>query len=1130
MSVNRLLATVAFATCLMSVALPGQAQAPSPASQAPSSGPVVTVPEPSPPRIAPASEEGERALAGFQLPSGFAGSLFAAEPRLANPVAFYIDSRGRFFVCESFRQNAGVTDNRGHDEAWLDDDLAAQTVADRIAYHRKHLGEKVAEYEAQDDRIRLIEDLDGDGRADRATVFADGFHSLAEGTGAGVLEYQGDVFYTCIPNLWRLRDEDRDGRADQRTALHRGFGVRVAFRGHDLHGLQLGPDGRLYFSIGDRGYHVETAGGTLADPASGAVFRCELDGSDLEVVATGLRNPQELAFDEFGNLFTGDNNSDSGDKARWVYVVPGSDSGWRMEYQYLTDRGPFNREKIWHPFHTGQPAYIVPPVTNLADGPSGLAYYPGSGLSPHFDGRFFLCDFRGGPVNSGIRTFRVKPRGAFFEVVDQEQSFWNILATDVQFGPDGAVYVTDWVNGWNGEGKGRIYRFADQTASRAPIVQQVRQLLATGFAEHSVSSLLDLLSHADQRVRQEAQFELARRQSLQPLSELVTDRTQPQLARLHALWGLHQIARAAPPARLEFAGICTQLLRAADAEIRAQAARLAGELRYGQAAPALIDLLKDESLRVRSFAAASLGSLESPDGLDPLCELLAENADRDPIVRHGGIMGLTGAQPARLLDAALSHESASVRLAAVVALRKQGDAGVAAFLDDPDPLVVVEAARAIHDLPVPEALPTLAARAGRPSEDDAMMHRVLNANFRLGKPVHAGAIAAVAAADGVSDAMRIEALEMLADWSEPSPRDRVLGRWQPLAPRSAETARVALREVLPNVLQSSPAAREKVVDVARQFGFREIVPFLRERLADPELAAPARAAALRALVHFRADDLASLVREAVQHDVPEIRAAARTALVAVSPDDAARELAAAVRSATMIERQAAVAGLSQLEPSRAAVILIDACRDLVAGRIHEDTRLDLVEAARAVDSAELQRLLRRYEAARPATDELAPFADSLVGGDPRRGSRLFYERTDLSCVRCHAIHQQGGKVGPDLGKIGTQKRRYLLEAIVAPNKTIAKGFESATLVDANGKVHVGVVKEESEAQITIARADGRLLTFAQDDLEDRAPAQSPMPADLMKHLSHRELRDLVAFLAAQDGTSNRPAGTAGHEQ
>src|SRR5262249_17734932 len=159
------------------------------------------------------------------------------------------------------------------------------------------------------------------------------------------------------------------------------------------------------------------------------------------------RNPQELAFDDYGNLFSCDNNSDSGDQARWVYLVEGGDSGWRMAYQYLADRGPFNRERIWNPHFAGQAAYIVPPIANVSDGPSGLACYPGVGMAEKYNGTFFLADFRGGAANSGIRNIKVKPKGAGFELVNNDKFWWSILATDVGFGPDCNLYVSDWVEG-----------------------------------------------------------------------------------------------------------------------------------------------------------------------------------------------------------------------------------------------------------------------------------------------------------------------------------------------------------------------------------------------------------------------------------------------------------------------------------------------------------------------------------------------------------------------------------------------------------------------------------------------------------------------------------------------------------
>ena len=438
------------------------------------------------PAIQPASEEGQQAIAGFQVPDGMTVTLFAAEPQLANPVAFGIDEKGRIYVCETFRQQKGVEDNRGHMN-WLEDDLALTSVAERVEMFRKFLGESVVDYTREQDRIRLLTDTNGDGKADRDTVFAAGFNAIEDGTGAGVLAIDGDVYYTCIPKLWKLRDDDGDGIAEVEQVLHDGYGVRVAFRGHDMHGLALGPDGRIYFSIGDRGYNVLTSEGRqFVRPDTGAVFRCERDGSQLEVFAYGLRNPQELAFDDFGNLFTGDNNSDSGDKARWVNVVEGGDTGWRMYYQYLPDRGPWNRERIWYPYRADdetsrvQPANTLPPIAHLGDGPSGLTHYPGVGLPERYAGHFFMADFRGSAGNSGIRSFAVQPKGATFELIDSDWFLKSILATDVDFGYDGKMYVSDWVDGWNGPGKGRIYTFEMPEAAQA---SGVAALFKEGFKQ-----------------------------------------------------------------------------------------------------------------------------------------------------------------------------------------------------------------------------------------------------------------------------------------------------------------------------------------------------------------------------------------------------------------------------------------------------------------------------------------------------------------------------------------------------------------------------------------------------------------------------------------------------------------------
>ena len=207
--------------------------------------------------------------------------------------------------------------------------------------------------------------------------------------------------------------------------------------------------GKLYFSIGDRGFNVESHGKQLDLHERGAVFRCYPDGSEFEVVATGLRNPQKLAFDQYGNLFTADNNADHGDSARWVYILEGGDSGWRGGYQFIKRRtfsGPWHSEKMWHEPHPGQPAFLVPPIKDLGTGPSGIGYYPGTGLPERYKDHFFYCDFIG---NGGIFSFSLKPKGAGFEYVEDKERefFWRNKATDLCFGVDGGVYVCEWVGG-----------------------------------------------------------------------------------------------------------------------------------------------------------------------------------------------------------------------------------------------------------------------------------------------------------------------------------------------------------------------------------------------------------------------------------------------------------------------------------------------------------------------------------------------------------------------------------------------------------------------------------------------------------------------------------------------------------
>ncbi len=1094
------------------------------------------------PHVAETSNEGEQQIASFTVPEGLQLKLWAAEPMVANPVCLTVDEQGRVYVAETFRIKHGVEDDRGHMD-WLDDDMASTTVEGRRAMLRKHLKENIADYTKEHDRIRLLEDRAGSGKADHVNLFADSFHDVVDGIGAGLLARRGDVYFTCIPSLYRLRDTHGTGTADVRQVLSTGYGVRVSFLGHDLHGLIFGPDGKLYFSIGDRGFHVATADGrTIADPDTGGVFRCNPDGSGLELFAYGLRNPQKLAFDEYGNLFTCDNNSDSGDRARWVYIVEGSDNGWRMPYQYLDDRGPFNREKLWYPQFAGQAAYIVPPVAWIADGPSGLVYYPGTGWSDKWRRHFLLCDFRGASGTSGVRSFTLKPKGASFEVTDNSESIWHILATDVAWGPSGDLNITDWVEGWDGCGKGRIYRVVDPAKQNDPQVIEVTRLLAEGMAKRTSDELIKLLGHADMRIRQEAQFALAERattvrtsvsgeqlsrqmaESRQIITSLtaLASKNENQIARIHAIWALGQIGRAHSMA----IDALLPLTRDSDAEIRAQVARVLGDLRYGPALDRLVALMKDPSPRVQHLAAIAVGKLGRKEAIPAAIAMLRENDDKDAVIRHSAVMALVGSNDPAAILAAAKGESPAVKLGIVVALRRLKDSHVADFLSDGDPRVVLEAARAINDVPLDGQMPELAKWIdGVPACDDAtrdpFFRRALNANFRLGELTNAEAVARFSGSKNAPESLRIEALRMLANWANPSPHDRVTNFWRPLGRRPAEIAAHALAPQIAYIVARNDAVRAAGIETAAKLGIKEIAPPLAKLVGETDsfVSPDLRVQALEALNELHDERLYAAVSIAVMDREPVLRTAGVRILASLRPAEAVAHLARVLQQGSDVaERQSALATLGTMTIAPADALLSQWMDKLLAGQMPAEIQLDLLDAAAKRGTPELKEKLARFEAVRPKKESIDAFRETLVGGNAERGRRIFFDRAEVNCLRCHTVAGKGGLVGPDLSKIGREKtREYLLESIVDPNKTIAKGFETVVLSLDDGRQVAGVLKGESDKQVQLMSPEGKLLTIPKAAIESRTTGKSAMPQDVAKTLTKADIRDLVEFLGGLIG-------------
>lgn len=1055
----------------------------------------------------------ELALKNLEVAEGLEVELFASDPLLMNPVAFSIDEKGRFFIAETHRYKDAIFDIWAATQEWKDADASFRTVEERAAFLAKEFAGDPEKLTKHSEIIRLVEDRDGDGRADHQSVFSDGFNEAVAGTGAGVLASRGQLWYTCIPDLWRFSITDA-GEAAARERLHTGYGVHIGVSGHDLHGLALGPDGKLYFTIGDRGARVRTQEGHLLDfPDTGAVFRCNPDGSQLEVFAFGLRNPQEIAFDRYGNLWAHDNDTGGADKSRVIHVVQGADYGWRYSYQFMSGFGPWVQESVWE----GGIDDVLPHAGYGAQGPSGLAYYPGVGLPARFDNHFFACDFP-----QGVLTYTIEPSGASYTVVNREKLLWNAGPTDVDFGPNGDLYVSDWGRTYQMTNAGRIYRLFDPKQTGSAEKEALAQLLGEGMADRPISELITHLAHADMRVRTAAQFELVSRvfeantTKLEILGKLTETAIQApnQLARIHAIWALNAIGDFSDSVLATFGN----LLSDRDPEIRAQAVRAAGNVETDALAEPIAALLDDANARVRFHAARAYGKTAARHSAvrnqvfaNRILDFLRANDNTDAYLTHAGMMALLDAGDRAGIERAAADSSAAVRRVALLCLRRLKDPAIARFLADPDQGLRVEAARAINDAPISDAMPALALELEKADCPEAILTRAINANFRLGEPANAIRLTAFATRTDAPETARVEALNALAAWKNPPARDRVVGLWRPLEPRDPSAAREALTAEAENILsQRSAAVSVSLVKAAGKLRAVAIAPRLLHVLQNPDQPVEVRREIPAALALLDPETLPQAMKTALLDSDSSIRRAAVELLDQVEVPNVAGLLEELITTeADYRLAQSALTTLGRIESAEADQAISRLLTGLVSGDLDQKLHLELLEAAEARTAPSVQQQLARYKTSR---DEETAWTPTLVGGFADAGKKLFDERDELGCARCHAINKRGGNVGPDLAGIGARHgRQYLLESIIEPNKHFAPGYERVVLELAGGASVAGEVKTETDTELILLTPEEHRVAKA--DILARHTAPSVMPPGMENLMTKRELRDLIEYLA-----------------
>ncbi len=1079
----------------------------------------------------------------LEVADGLQVQLWAGDTLVQDPIAISVDDQGRIFYTSGTRLTNSEFDIRSH-RNWMTASISFETVEDRRAFLKATFSEQNDEGErflkdlnqdgildwrdltVEKEQVWFVEDVAGSGFADRAQLYLEDFHEEITDLANGIEAYNGEVFIAVGPDLWRTLDRDKDGIADKVNSISHGFAVHIGFGAHGMSGAKIGPDGRIWWGIGDIGMNViDQDGKNWKYPNQGVIVRSELDGSGFEVYSAGLRNTHEFTFDKYGNLISVDNDGDhQGERERLVYLINGSDTGWRINWQFGKYTDPANNDyKVWMeeklhvPHWDGQAAYILPPITNYVNGPTGLVYNPGTALSEQWYDHFFVAEFRGTPAISPLHGFTLKPWGASFQLDKTHQLVKGVLPTGLDFGPEGALYFADWIDGWNTNDQGRIWKLDVTHGADHELRESTKALIKSDFKNSTVDQLEGHLHHQDMRVRQKAQFELATR-GAKGFNIFLRTAQVPgdQLARIHGIWGMAQMARAGKPKYVEK---LLSLLDDEDPEIVTQAAKMLGDVRFQKSADALIPLLSHPSLRVQLHACEALGRIGYEPAVVPILDMLEKNDDQDFWLRHAGMVALGRIGDANSMAALKDHPSSALRTAAVVALRRMSSAKVSEFLTDENEYIVLEAARAINDdYSIEEALPALAETLTNPRfRHEALLRRAINANLRVGEEKNVENLIRFIQSEQAPSDMRSEAIAALSGWGKPSVFDRVDGRYRGVVERDDAHARQLLENIIPQLLASShDSVAYAASNAAGKMSISSVQQELLGLLADHS-SARVRAASLQALYDMGAKELPQALQVAFADRDQMVRATALTILPDsnIETSQAVNLLEKVVQEGTYREQQAALSSLGNIKGPLAAGAVERSLDQLMSGRVAPEIQLDIVTAAESIASEELTTKLQAYQESKAQDDPINPFMETLEGGDWRKGSELFYEHEAAQCVRCHTVFELGGTAGPGLSGVADRlTNQELLTSLVAPSASYARGYEVVTLTLENQQTLTGVVMDETADSLKLKTGNNGAISLLKSDIVNRRSVPSSMPP-MGAILSKKEIRDILAYLKLQ---------------
>jgi putative membrane-bound dehydrogenase-like protein len=1020
---------------------------------------------------------GEVAINGhtFTLPDGFTVELAAGPPLVDRPIVADFDGQGRLYVGESSGTNDKVN----------------------------------VQLENKPHRILRLEDTDGDGRFDRRTVFADRM-MFPEGT----LWFDGSLYVAAPPSIWKLTDTDGDGVADRREEWFQGKTLTGC--ANDLHGPYLGPDGWIYWAKGAFAEQTyERPGRAPLVTKAAHIFRSRPDNTGIEPVMTGgMDNPVDVVFTPGGErIFT----------TTFLQQPGGGRRDGLIHAVYGGIYGKVNAV-VDNPYHPRSGPELMPVLTHLGPAaPCGLTRYESEAFGPDYRDNLFACLFNLQKVTRHV----LEPDGATFRSRDSDFLVSNnhdFHPTDVRDDADGSLLVVDtggWYKLccptsqlWKPDVLGGIYRVR---RIGAPRVDDPRGK-DLDWASMSPEALAGLLDDPRPAVRQRAIATAGRQHGALPALTAVIRTGKSAEARRNAIWAVTRIderrARAAVRAAFDDA----------DETTRQAAIHSISVWRDKEALPALEKIIRTGASAQNTRAAAeALGRIGFGGRIDakslPIVPdlLLAVGRASDPVLVHSMIYAVIEINDATLTRPFLTHGNPAIRRASLIALDQMADGGLG-------PTTVVPLLAASN----PALKGAATWIAGRRSEWGEALAAPLGERLRDGALVPPERATQEQLLAKLAGGPAIQALlaETLSDAS--APPDTRLSALRAMGQSGLKQTPKAWLKSLATVLDGEEGAfvREAVSTArglpATQQPDEGLGAALQKVGSDPRTPTEIRLDALAAvpggLAVVEPELFAFLCGQLTSdHPVATRGAAAEVLSKARLDDDQLMTLADAMKQVGPLEADRLLAAFGRTSNERIGRTLVAALGQspALASLRPETLKPRLIKFSREVQKGAEGLYERLSGDAAKQKERLEELLPTLSSGDIRRGQAIF-NSPKAACVSCHAIGYIGGKVGPDLTRIGQiRNERDLLEAILFPSASFVRSYEPVIVALHDGKVFSGVPKKDAPDEVILATGPNEEARIAREQIEEMRPGTvSIMPAGLDQQLTAHDLADLVTFLKA----------------